>query len=284
MVRSLPVALLECVLLAVPLAGAQIQQPIAETVSPSSGFPVIPPLPPGKTTVMGGTIRNLDLVRDQFSLAPSGEKPMKILFDERTQVFRDGVRIPLRELQPEGHASVQTTLEGTNVFAVSIHILSAFPEGECRGRVLSYNPRTGELAVSSTLSPQPIKLLVPADAPIEREGQPAFASQSRGRSDLVAGALVNATFRHGQNSKDTASRIAILAVPGAAFSFAGKISYLDLSKGLLELVDSNDGKSYELHFPVAHMPANGKANLGDIVTVKAYYDGTQYQASEITAR
>ena len=284
MVRSLPVAFLACTLLAVPLAGAQTPQPIAETVSASSGFPVLPPLPPGKTTVIGGTIRNLDLVRDQFSLAPQSERPLKVLFDERTQVFRDGVRIPLRELQPEAHASVQTALEGTNVFAVSIHILSALPEGECRGRVLSYNARTGELAVSSTLSPEPVKLLVPADASVAREGQPAFASLSRGRGDLIAGTLVSATFRHVQNSKDTASRIAILAVPGASFSFAGKISYLDLSKGLLELVDSNDGKSYELHFPVAQMPANGRASLGDNVTVQAYYDGTQYQASEITAR
>ena len=36
---------------------------------------------------------------------------MKILFDERTQVYRDGVRIPLRDLRPEDHASVQTILE-----------------------------------------------------------------------------------------------------------------------------------------------------------------------------
>ena len=116
----------------------------------------LPPLPPGKTTIMGGQIRNFDPVRDQFSLQIYGQRPMKILFDERTQVYRDGVRIPVRNLGPEEHASVQTTLDGANVFAVSIHILSGLPEGECEGRVIRFNPDKGELVVASQMSPAPV--------------------------------------------------------------------------------------------------------------------------------
>jgi len=99
----------------------------------------LPPLPPGKTTILGGEIRNFDPVRDQFSLRIYGQRPMKILFDERTQVYRDGVRIPVRDLGFEDHASVQTTLDGASVFAVSIHILAGSQEGECEGRVLKYD-------------------------------------------------------------------------------------------------------------------------------------------------
>ena len=162
MVRSLPVAFLECALLAVPLLGAQSGHPndpnaAVETVSSSGGMLALPPVPDGTTTIVGGTIQNLDLVRDQFSLALYGQRPMKILFDERTQVYRDGVKIPLRDLRPEVHASVQTALDGSNVFAVSIHILSISPEGECRGRVLRFNARTGELEVRTALSPEPVK-------------------------------------------------------------------------------------------------------------------------------
>src|SRR5579871_689240 len=140
MVRSLPVAFIACALLAVPLVGAQSDHSVnsnaeVEAVSPSGGMPSLPPAPGGTTTTIGGTIRNLDLVRDELSLAVYGQRPMKILFDERTQVYRDGVKVPLRDLHPEVHASVQTALDGSNVFAVSIHVLSEAPEGDCRGRV-----------------------------------------------------------------------------------------------------------------------------------------------------
>jgi hypothetical protein len=286
MVRSLSVAFLECALLAVPPIGAQTghsgnPKPAVETVSSSLA---LPPAPGGTTTVVGGTIQNLDLVRDQFSLALYGQRAMKILFDERTQVYRDGVKIPLRELRPEVHASVQTTLDGSNVFAVSIHILTIAPEGECRGRVLNFNSRTGELEVSTALSPEPVKLLVPPDATIVREGQPAFTSKSSGRNDLVAGALVAATFRSRQNSKDVVSQITILAIPGSSFLFEGTISSLDLSVGLLNVVNPKDGKNYDIHFRSQRMPESGKLHLGESVTVRAFYNGTQYEAAEITAR
>ena len=288
MVRSLPVAFIQCVLLAVPLLGAQSEHPnnanaAVETIRPSGDLAALPSLPHGMTTIVGGTIRNLDFVRDQFSLALYGQRPMKILFDERTKVYRDGVKIPLRDLRADEHASVQTALERSDVFAVSIHVLSASPEGECRGQVLNYNPRTGELSIRSELSSGPVKLLVPLDASIVRQGQADFTSQSSGRSDLVAGALVLATFRRGQNSKDVASHIAILAVSGSSFRFAGKISYLDLSNGLLDMVDPLDGKRYEIHFSSARIPTSGNIHLGENVTVVASYDGSQYQATEITA-
>ena len=289
MVRSLPVAFLECALLAVPLLGAQSGHPngpnaAVETVTSSGGLLALPPVPDGTTTIVGGTIQNLDLVRDQFSLALYGQRPMKILFDERTQLYRDGVKIPLRDLRPEVHASVQTTLDGSNVFAVSIHVLSISPEGECRGRVLRFNARTGELEVRTALSPETVKLFVPADVSIVREGQSAFTARSSGRNDLVAGALVAATFRAGQNSRDVANQITILAIPGSSFQFAGTISYLDLSMGLLDVVDPRDGKSYEIHLPSARIPASGKLHLNESVTVNAYYNGSQYEAAEITAR
>ena len=66
----------------------------------------------GESTVMGGEIRSVDPVQDQFQLKVFGQRPMKILFDARTQVYRDGKKIPLRDLGSEEHASVQTVLDG----------------------------------------------------------------------------------------------------------------------------------------------------------------------------
>ena len=67
----------------------------------------MPPLPRGKSTILGGAIRDVDPVLDRFTLRIVGEKPIRILFDERTQVFLDGKKIPLRELRPSSHASVE---------------------------------------------------------------------------------------------------------------------------------------------------------------------------------
>lgn len=292
MLRFLPVAFLAFFgspVLTVCLLSAQSERLAApKTVVASANadgdMPALPSVPAGTTTIMGGAIRNLDPVRDQFSLDIYGQRrPMKILFDERTQVFRDGIKIPLRDLRPEDHASVQTVLDGSNVFAVSIHILSQSPEGECQGHVLNYNPQTGDLEVSAAASPRPVKLLVPADASIVREGQIGFTSHSSGPSDLVAGALISATFKLAPGGRDVASRITVLAVPGSSFLFAGTISYLDLPLGVLDVVDPRDGKSYEIHFASAHIPSGGNVHLGESVSVKAYYDGSRYQAAEITA-
>jgi hypothetical protein len=242
----------------------------------------LPPLPPGKTTIIGGQIRNFDPVKDQFSLQIYGQRPMKILFDERTQVYRDGVRIPVRNLGPEEHASVQTTLDGASVFAVSIHILSESPEGECEGRVIRFSPDRGELVVASQMSPAPVTLFVPANASIARVGEPEFTAQPSGLSDLVPGSLVSASFEPGAAHRNVVTQIKVLAVPGAAFAFTGNISYLDMRSGIMVLVDPRDQKSYQIRFDSARLPASQSLRPQSNVTVTATYDGSQYAANTIT--
>lgn len=241
----------------------------------------LPALPKGKTTIMGGAIRSFDPVRDQFSLQVYGQRPLKILFDERTQVYRDGVKVSLRNLGPEDHASVQTTLDGDKVFAVSIHILSGSPEGECEGRVIQYEPNTGELEVASSMSPKPVTLFVPAGANIARVGEPGFTAESRGLSDLVAGALISASFDSDTARRNVARQIKVEAVPGASFVFSGNISFLDTRTGIMVLVDPRDGKSYEIRFDSARLTASESLRLLANVTVRATYDGTHYAANTI---
>ncbi|MGA2906985.1 MAG: hypothetical protein ABSE36_04745 [Terracidiphilus sp.] len=242
----------------------------------------LPPLPPGKTTILGGEIRNFDPVRDQFSLRIYGQRPMKILFDERTQVYRDGVRIPVRDLGFEDHASVQTTLDGASVFAVSIHILAGSQEGECEGRVLKYDRNTGELTVASSMSPAPVKLLVQANASIERLGEPGFEASQSGLSDLVPGSLISVSFESAAAHRNVATQIKVLAVPGAAFVFSGNVTYLDMHTGIMVLVDPRDGKSYQIRFDSASLPMSESLRTQANVTVTAIYDGTRYEANAIT--
>jgi hypothetical protein len=242
----------------------------------------LPPAPRGKTTILGGQIRNFDAVRDQFSLRIYGQRPMKVWFDERTQVYRDGKRIAVRDLGPEDHASVQTILDGENVFAVSIHILSGTPEGECEGRVLKFNPEKGELVVSSQMSPAPVTFMVPANVNITRVGEREFTAESGGSSDLVAGSLVSVSFGADAGRRNVAREIKVVAVPGAAFVFTGNISFLDVRTGNMVLIDPRDGKSYQIQFDTS-LPAAASLHPDANVTVTATYDGSRYAANTIIA-
>jgi hypothetical protein len=248
---------------------------------------LLPAAPAGKSTIFGGEIRNIDSVRDVLTLKVYGESPMKILFDERTQVFLDGKQIPLHALSPEGHASVETTLDGTKIFAVSIHELSHSPEGDYSGRVVSYDPGSGELTIASGATRELLKVRVAREAVFTREGQTGFTSTRSGAWDLRAGSLVAIEFGSDDNEgrvagRGVADKVTVYAVPGSAFAFSGSIAFLNTGQGRLVLVDPRDQKSYEIAFNTARLPAGQTLHLGDHVSVKAEYDGTHYVASEIT--
>ena len=201
---------------------------------------------------------------------------MKVLFDARTQVYRDGHKASLRDLRAGEHVSVETMLDGTTVFARSIHMLSKMPEGESQGQVVSYDRSTGELEVRDSLSPEPIKLHVSPATTIVRQGQESSCG------DLVAGTLISIHFQADNSGKNVASKIAVLATPGSAFVFTGKVVFLDLHTGMLALVDPRDDKRYEISFDPGHFPISRDVHEGSTVTVTANFDGVRYAASALT--
>jgi len=257
--------------------------PSLEADTSTTGLAGIPPLPRGKSTIFGGAIRNFDVVRDQFTLNVVGQRPMRILFDERTQVFRDGLKIRLHELGPEDHASVETTLDGDKVFAVSIHVLSHSPEGEYEGRVQNYDPSTGALSIQASSSRDSFKVFVTSSTQFSRVGQKQFTSVASGPSDLTPGSLLSVRFQSRQQDKAVASAITVLAVPGTSFSFSGSIASIDLHSGSMVLVNSTDRKSYQILFNAAAFPEARTLHSGDRVVVTAGYNGSNFTASSIAA-
>ncbi len=249
----------------------------------SGTLPALPPIPRGKSTVIGGAIHDVDPVRDQLTLKVFGGQSMKILFDERTQVYRDGVKTPLRDLRPDDHASIETVLDGTNVFALSIHMLSQSPEGECQGQVLNYDPSTRELTLNDVLSREPIKLRVPTGTSVIRVGQ-ASSAENLASSTLVKGTLISAKFEPDSKGRGVARQIAILATPGSAFVFSGEVAFLDLHSNVFVVVDPRDDKRYKISFDPASFPNSEQLHEGAHVTVTANFDGTGYVASAFTAQ
>jgi hypothetical protein len=229
--------------------------------------------------VIGGAIRKVDPVRDQFTIKVFGGRSIKILYDERTQVFRDGVRIPLRDLKADNHASIQTVLDGTNVFAVSIHMLSQSPQGEVQGQVVGFNPVTGVLTVNDPLVREPIRLQVPAGTAVVRADR--SSSPASGPADLRAGTLVAVKFTPGNQGRGVTSQISILAAPGSTFVLSGEISSIDLHAGRLILVDPRDEQSYQISLDPARFPGSHDLHSGSRVTVNADFDGARYVARSI---
>jgi len=241
----------------------------------------LPAAPQGKSTIIGGEIQRLDPVRDQFQLKASGQRPMTVLFDERTQVYLDGKKISLRDLHSDSIASIQTALDGTKVFAISIHMLSRVPEGEYQGQVLSYSAATGVLTVREVASRNPVKVVVPMNIPITRVGQINGPPLNSGLSDLVKGALVSLTFEPNQAGQGIASRIEILATPGSAFVFGGSISSLDMHTGRMTVTDPRDEKAYQIIFDPSKFPTSQTLHDGDSIRVTATFDGSRYVANSI---
>ena len=250
--------------------------------SASVDLPALPPTPMGKSTIVGGIIRSVDPVRDELTLKVFGQRPLRIRFDERTQVYCDGKKIPLRDLSSAGHASVQTVLDGTDVYALSIHLLSQSPEGEYQGQVLNYNLNTRELTISAARSYVPIKLLVPINTPVARVGQSAFSLTQSGMSDLVKGALISVKFESDREGRGMTHEITVLATPGSVFVFNGSISALDMHSGTLVLDDPLDEKGYQISFDSVRLPTSHNLHQGDHIRVTAEFDGTRYVASAIT--
>jgi len=252
-------------------------------VSDSSAKPPgVLSVPVGRSTILGGEIVKVDPFNDAFVLRIYGQRPAKILFDNRTQVYRDGAEVPIRELGPEAHASVQTVLDGGHVFAISVHILSRPPEGELRGRVRSYDPFKRELTIDASISQEPVKLTVDSNTHIARTGQPSFVSQFSGATDLIAGSLISVTFAASESFHDTASQIAVLAVPNTDFVFSGNIKSVDMRSGSFVLTDLRTEETYEVYFDPSRISVSRNLRSGSNVRLDATYDGSRYMARTIT--
>jgi hypothetical protein len=266
-------------LLSSQAAPAQSSQPTVVADSGSSSIGTLPAAPAGARTVMGGAIRDVDSVRDRFSLKVFGGPAYSIVYDARTRVFRNGEPISALDLGPEDHASVETTLDGSRVYAVAIHILSKLPEGECEGSVLSFNPRTRELKVNEATSGQTVALTVPLGTPIAPVGQAALAAES-GPPDLYHGMLVDAHFTGGGDGGRKATRVDVLATQGSSYVFSGSLSFLDMPARRMTILDPRDGQTYVVDFEPSRFPSIiQNLHQDEKVRVTTIFDGRRYVAT-----
>lgn len=242
----------------------------------ASLLPDLPPAPAGSTTVIGGTIERVDHVQDQVTVQAFGGSRMKVLFDPRTGIYRDGVKISPSELRPGDRVYVDTTLDGSAIFARSIRLKGTAAVGESQGVIVSFRPEKGELLVRDAISPEPIKVRVGPSTRVTK------GDRTMSSSALIPGTLVALKFGAQQKGGGVAREVSILAERGASFVFAGQVTFLDLHAGLLVLKSSTDNKTYEVHFDPSVLRIDDNLRQGANVTVDARFEGDRYYARNLT--
>ncbi len=258
--------------------------PVSDTTTdtaldPASLLPDLPELPRAKASLIGGTVDRLDRVRDQLTVQVFGGGKMKISFDPRTHVYDNGADASLSTLRRGDRVYVDTILDGSTVFARTIRVKTATVAGESQGTIMDYRADKGELTLRDALSPQPLKIRLTSQTQIV-QGDRAITS-----GELMPGSLVAIKFGPQSGDRghgDIAREIDILAVPGASFTFAGRVAAIDLRLGILVIDSSTDHKTYEISFdPTLAAQADTLRPDAD-VTVQTRFDGTRYIASTVT--
>lgn len=233
------------------------------------------PAPAGKPALVGGTISNIDRVNDELTVRPFGGAPMRVLFDGRTLVWRNGVKVSTRELRAGEKAYVDTVLDGSSVFAKSVRVLSQGTSGEARGQVVSFDPSRGELTLNDGLSPQPFKVRILPGTKVMRNDRETSTNL------LQPGTLVVVAFSPGQGTRVAAQQVTVVAEPGTSFAYIGRVMALDLRAGTIVVMDPRDKKTYEIRFDPGSIKIDGDLQLGSEVIVEARFDGTHYATNAI---
>lgn len=252
----------------------QLTSDAAVTAHPP--LPELPPLPVGKATRIGGTISSLDRVRDTFAIEPFGAGQVRIVFDPRTRIDRDGLKVSPRDLRDGQRVSLDTVLDGTQIFARNIHILAQWPQGESRGQVLDYETDKDELLLRDAISPQTVRLKFAPYTVVLRDGRAVS------RQQLRPGTLVAVQFLSDSEGRAFARQVSILAMPGKDFVFWGLLTHLDLRTGLLVVTDPRSQKTYEIHFDPNVLPVPSNLRQGAHVTITANFEGSRYVATALT--
>jgi len=240
-------------------------------------LPELSPLPPKKATLIGGTVIQVDQIRDQLMLRPFGQnKSLKLFFDPRTAIFQDGTRSNRVILHRGDRIYADTMLVESRIYAKAIHVQAHSGGGQGSGQLAGYDPSSGEFTVRDSLALEPIKLRV-SPATVIRRGDKIGSAR-----DLQPGALVSYKFHPDPAGYARVEEISILADRGGLYTFYGRVTYLNLRTNLMAVTNSSDDKNYEINIEPSQITLAKRLHEGDMVNVSAEFDGIHYAARSIS--
>jgi len=235
----------------------------------------LPPLPEIKATLVGGTIAKLDSVRDRMSIQAFGGDKVDVIFDVRTKVYRDGSPANLKDIRPGDRAYVDTILNGDKIFAKSIRITTNQHQGEARGQIVAYDAQRSILTLHEEVSPKPLKFHVSQNTAV------IIGQRAASVNDLRPGALVEVSFAAGADKLEEIRQIKVVATPGATFTFAGTVTFVDLRLKRFAIANRSDKETYEIALGALSSTWARDLREGVEATVSAVFDGKGYQAKSV---
>jgi hypothetical protein len=248
-----------------------------EEANPGDPLLDVPKLPEGNVTLVGGTVLKIDQIRNRFVVEPfGGGDKLKMSFDERTRIFRDGTETTQIAIHKGDRVYVDTMLDGGGIFARNIRIQSQVGPADAGGQVETFDPTSGVLRLRDQLSSEAVSFRLDSGTAVKRGEKNATLA------DVKSGSLVTLRFAPGGRARGVVKEISILAVPGTSFTFVGKVTHLDLRSRSFAVENQSDGKNYDLMFDPAKTSEPNRLMVGSEVTVVTTFTGTGYRAESIT--
>jgi hypothetical protein len=235
----------------------------------------VPPLPKGKTSLVGGTVAKIDGVHNRLGVKVFDGGKWTVAFDERTHFYRDGAETTFEKVKKGDRVYVDTMLDGHQIFARNVHVITKNGPASASGQVTAFN--NGVMIVDDDLSSRPVRFRVDGETQVKRDGGAATISE------VQPGSLVTVRFAPGVANRGVAREVTILASPGQAVTFDGTVRNIDLRSKELAIENHIDSKTYEVAVDGdPGIPDN--LMVGSEVTVAAVFDGRGYKAKSIAVK
>ena len=233
----------------------------------------VPKMPKGKVSLIGGVVENTDPIRQRLTMRVFGNnKKMELGYDERSHIYRDGVEATYKAVQRGDRVYVDSMLDGSRLFARNIRVVTTLRPADARGQIVNYNSRSGIMTIRDDLSSAPVTFRVTRETQVK-------GADADSNIDLVPGSLVTVHFSSDHRKRDMAQEVTVLAMPGALFTFAGKVRHLDVKSGVMAIENATDNRTYELHFDPDMV--GDEVTIGSDVEVSAEFQGQRYKAKSI---
>jgi hypothetical protein len=235
-----------------------------------------PPLLKGTPTLIGGTAVKVDRVRSRVLVQPFGDKKkMPIFIDERSHIYRNGVETTIMGIKKGDRVYFDTILDGPQVFAKNVRVMSETGGAEVRGQITAYDPSRGTIQLQDALSSRPVTFHVTNQTQVRAQGGNASVS------DLAKGALVDVLFAPDKANRGIATEITLLARPGVTYTFAGRITNVNVRDGIHSVENQTDGKVYDIEFDSRSRSERSGVHIGNEVSIRATFDGENYRATNV---
>ena len=234
-------------------------------------------MPRTTTTMVGGTISGVDRLRNKMTVHVFGGGHWTVNFDERTHIFHNGRETTQLALKKGERVYVDTQLDNNkhDIFARNIRVGVAELPADADGQIIVVDPKHNELTLRDTLNSVPVRFAVDSETRISNGQNPAAFK------DVKPGTLVHVRFAASSPNRGLAREVSIIAVPGSTFTFAGKVTFLDMHRGLLAVQNSTDDKNYEIHFAPQAVANRSELGVGRDVLVRATFEGSRYMAQSV---